>query len=217
MPFPTVLGESLVVTLQFALLLRDGFTGSDQLLGDVKVKSGTFAGRQKDSSGAFLFFDLPPGPQSFLVSSGVNTPYYQPITIAVTVPMPSLLWPAFPDRTLADTSLPLDDPGQPAAYIAQRQLATLLPRTAYPFPSGTTLIRGAVLHGGLPLSAATVQAAGTDPAYVTGADGEFVLFVSSPSGVPQVVAVTAKHAGLADGSSSVTVMRGLSVSTVINM
>src|SRR5580698_1346247 len=107
MPFPTLQGESTTVTLQFALLLFDGFTGSSQLVGDVTVVSGTIDGEQQDSGGAFLFYNLKPGPQSLAVSSGIYTPYYLPTTIAVTVPMPSALWPAFPDVTLANRSLPL--------------------------------------------------------------------------------------------------------------
>jgi hypothetical protein len=218
MPFPTLQGESTTVTLQFALLLFDGFTGSSQLVGDVTVVSGTIDGEQQDSGGAFLFYNLKPGPQSLAVSSGIYTPYYLPTTIAVTVPMPSALWPAFPDVTLANRSLPLSDPGQTAAYKAQRQQATLLPTNAYPFPAGTTLIRGTVLHGGVPLAAATVQqAGGTDPAYTTGADGQFVLFLSSPPGLPQPVTVNATAAGLPAGSTTVTVTRGLTVSATINM
>src|SRR5271156_1338953 len=141
MPFPTVQGESIEVTLQFAMLLRDGVTNSNQLVGDVTVSSGSILGKQKDSTGAFLFLapDLKPGPQSFVVKSKLDTPYYLAVQIPVTVPMPSPLWPAFPDVTLANRNLPLGDPGQTAAYKTQRQLATLLPTTAYPFPAGSTL------------------------------------------------------------------------------
>jgi hypothetical protein len=218
MPFPTLQSESTEVKLQFALLLRDGLTNTGQLLGNVTVSSGTIVGRQKGYSGAFLFFDLKPGTQPLAVSSGPYTPYYLPTTIPVTVPMPSALWPAFPDVTLADPTLPLGDPGQTAAYKAQRQAATLLPTTSYPFPAGTTLIRGAVLHAGQPLAAATVQqASGSDPVYMTGADGQFVLFLANPPGLPTQVTVNATHAGLAAGTADVTVIRGLTVSVTINM
>jgi hypothetical protein len=218
MPFPTLQAEARQVQLQFALQLRDGFADSDQLVGDITVASGTIEGQQRDSSGSFLFYKLKPGAQSFMVSSGVYTPYYLPLTIPITVPMPSALWPAFPDITVANPSLSLSDPGQTAAYIAQRELATLLPTNAYPFPAGTTLIRGTVLHGGLPLAAATVQqTGGTDPAYITAADGQFVLYLSNPPGLPQSVTVTATHAALATGSAAVTVLRGLTVSVTINM
>jgi hypothetical protein len=218
MAFPTLPAESIQVSLQFALQLRDAFADSDQLLGDVAVTSASVRGQQKDASGSFLFFNLKAGARVFAVASGPYTPYYQPTSIAVNIPMPSPLWPAFPDQTVADPSLPLGDAGQTAAYKSQRRQATLLPSTAYPFPGTSTLIRGTVMHGGLPLAAATVQqTGGTDLAYVTGADGQFVLFLSNPPAVPQVITVTAKHAGLADGSVNVTVTRGLTASATINM
>ena len=218
MPFPTHPPESRVTTLQFAVQLRDAFADSDQLLGDVKVSSGAVNGVRKDASGTFLFYNLKAGQQALAVRSGRDTPYYVATDIAVNVPMPSKLWPAFPDVTLADTSLPLGDPGQTAAYKAQRTLATLLPTNAYPFPPGSTLIRGTVTHAGAPLSAATVQIQGTSgPAYVTGSDGQFVLFLPAQSGLPQQVTVNAKHAALADGNANVTVLSGLTVSVAIDM
>ncbi|WP_353064454.1 hypothetical protein RBB77_01660 [Tunturibacter psychrotolerans] len=220
MPFPTVQGESIEVTLQFAMLLRDGVTNSNQLVGDVTVSSGSILGKQKDSTGAFLFLapDLKPGPQSFVVKSKLDTPYYLAVQIPVTVPMPSPLWPAFPDVTLANRNLPLGDPGQTAAYKTQRQLATLLPTTAYPFPAGSTLIRGAVMHGGLPLAGALVQETpGSDPAYTTGPDGQFVIFLANPPGLPQAVTLTATYPALPAGTATVTVIRGLTVSATINM
>jgi hypothetical protein len=218
MSFPVQQAESIEVTLQFALLLRDGFANSDQLQGNVSVNSGLVEGQQKDSSGTFLFFNLKSGAQTINVSSTVDTPYYLPAQISVTLPMPSPLWPAYPDVTQANPSLPLGDPGQTAAYKAQRAAATLLPATGYPFPLGATLIRGTVLHNALPLSAATVQlTGGPDPAYVTGSDGQFVLYVSSPPGLPQAATITATHAGMANGTVNVTMIRGLTVSATINM
>lgn len=218
MPFPILKGEDIRDSLQFALLLRDGFANSDELLGDVTVTSGNAVGQQKGDCGTFLFYSLKPGLQSIKVKSGPYTPYYLPATIAVTVPMPAPRWPAFPDVTLADPNLPLGDPGQPAAFKAQRQAATLLPASSYPFLAGTTLIRGTVLHGGQNLSGATVQqAGGTDPSYTTGADGQFVLFLANPPGIPTQVAVTAAYPGLVNGSANVTVIRGLTVRVTINM
>lgn len=218
MPFPITAGEWRRDNLQFALLLRDGFADSDQLLGGVSVKSGAIAGQQQGSSGAFLFYSLKPGPQNLMVSSGLYTPYYLPVTIPVTVPMPAPLWPAYPDVTTANPNLPLGDPGQTAVYKVQRQAATLLPTNAYPFPEGATLIRGTVTHGGRNLARATVQQSpGTDPSYLTAADGQFVLFVSNPPGMPTPVTVTAKCPGLPDGSVTVTVLRGLTVSATITM
>lgn len=218
MPFPITQPEVIDVALQFALQLRDGYADSDQLLSSVTAASGTVNGEQKDSSGTFLFYDLQPGAQNINVSSDAATPYYLPKQVAVNVPMPAALWPAFPDITIADPTLPLGDSGQPAAYKMQRLAATLFPTTAYPFPAGATLIRGTVLRGGLPLSATTVQqTGGTDPAYVTGADGQFVLYLSNPPAIPLPVTISAQHAGLANGNANITVLRGLTVSVTINM
>jgi hypothetical protein len=225
MPFRVLTDEFTKVDLQFALLLRDGFTDSDQLLGEVSVTAGNIQGQQKESSGTFLFFDLTPGALALSVSSDPETPYYLPATVGVAIPVPDppplpppFLWPAFPDIRLADPTLPLGDAGQKPAYIAQRKAATLLPATAYPFPEGTTLIRGTVRHAGNPQLNATVQQVGsTDPAYVTAGDGQFVLFWKDAPGVPQTVTVNVKHAGLADGNVNVTVVRGLTVSVTVDM
>ena len=218
MPFPITQPEVIDVTLQFALQLRDGYADSDQLLGRVTAASGGVNGEQKDSSGTFLFYDLQPGAQNISVSSDSKTPYYLPNQVAVNVPMPSPLWPVFPDITIADPTLPLGDPGQTPAYKVERLAATLFPTTAYPFPAGATLIRGTVLHNNQPLAATTVQrTGGTDPAYVTGADGQFVLYLSNPPVLPLPVTITAQHAGFANGNANITVLRGLTVSVMINM
>lgn len=218
MAFPTLQPEIVDVNLQFALQLRDGYADSDQLLGNVTVASGPVEGEQKDASGTFLFYDLKAGAQDLTVKSDSLTPYYQPTQVTVTVPMPARLWPAFPNITIADPTLPLGDAGQKPAYKAQRQAATLLPTTAYPFPSGATLIRGTVLHNQQPVTAARVQqAGGTDPAYTTGADGAFVLYLSSPPALPLLVTVNAQHAVLGAATGNVTVLRGLTVSLTINM
>ncbi len=218
MVFPTLQPEIVEVTLQFALQLRDGYADSDQLLGKVTVASGPALGEQKDASGTFLFYGLNAGAQSLTVKSAPETPYYLPAQIAVMVPMPAALWPAFPDITIADPTLPLGDPGQNPAYKTQRQAATLLPTTAYPFPGGATLIRGTVLHNQQPVVAAQVlQAGGTGPAYTTGADGAFVLYLPDPPALPLPVTVNAHHAVLGNANGSVTVLRGLTVSLTINM
>lgn len=225
MSFRILTDEFTKVDLQFALLLRDGFADSDQLLGDVSVTGGSIQGQQKEPSGMFLFFDLQPGVQALSVRSGPETPYYLPATVSVTIPVPappplpaSFLWPAFPDIRLADPTLPLGDAGQKPAYIAQRKAATLLPTTAYPFPEGRTLIRGTVTHANNPLPNATVQQVGsTDPAYLTADDGQFVLFWKDAPGVPQVVTLNVKHAGLADANVNITLVRGLTVSVTVDM
>src|SRR5437763_10870684 len=128
----------LNVTLQFALLLRDGFADSDQLLGEVTVSAGAIKVKRRDSEGTFLFYKLKPGAQSFSVESGSDTPYYLPKKVDVAIPVqqpvppaPQYPWPVFPDVRLADPDLLLGDPAQKQSYKKQRQAATLFPSTAY--------------------------------------------------------------------------------------
>ena len=119
MSFPIGPLEASVTKLSFALLLRDNLTFADALAGDVEVTAGSRTGQRKGTTGAFLFSSLGNGPISLSVRSAPNTPYYLPTDIPVTIPMPSVLWPAFPDITLANPSLDLWDPKQPPAYRTQ--------------------------------------------------------------------------------------------------
>jgi hypothetical protein len=221
MPFATLKGESIQTNLQLALLLRDGFARSGDLLGDVVVEGTTEKGRRQDQTGIFVFFNLKPGPQALSVASAPDTPYYLPRKVTVAVPNPPLpasLWPAFPDVTKADPDLMLDDPAQRLAYISERLAATLLPSTTYPFPEGTTLIRGSVTHANHPLADAVVRQIGSvDPSYRTGVDGAFVLFWREAPAVPEVVTIEASHATLASVSVDVSVARGLTVPVAIDM
>jgi hypothetical protein len=212
------------VTLQFALLLRDGFAASDELLGVVTVTGANATGQQKGSTGTFLFYDLKPGAQQLAVSSDPDTPYYLPAKVGIQIPVPDppppvpFLWPAFPDIRLADPTLPLGDTGQKAAYRTQRAAATLSPSIAYPFPEGTTLIRGRVTHAGGSLARASVQQAGSaDPGYVTDSEGQFVLYWRDAPATPKAVTLNLTAAGLPAKSATVTVMRGLTVSTTVDL
>ena len=133
--------EPQQLTVAFVLQLHDGFTGEPHLEGDVTVEvANREVARAKPDRAQFLFFTLPSGPYSLTVQSE----YYVPVSIPVTLPMTTALWPAFPDRALADPALQLDDPGQTAAYLAQRAMATLQPSVQYPFRLGANLARGTV-------------------------------------------------------------------------
>jgi hypothetical protein len=220
MPFDITMPELITnFKLQFALTLRDAFADSDDLVGKVAVL-GTVAGRRKDFSGAFLFDGLRAGAQDLAVSSADDTPYYLPKKVPVTIPVPApplpapqYPWPVFPDKRLANPNLPLRDPGQPQEYRDQRAAATLWPSIAYPFPAGATLIRGTVTHGGPgnPLDQASVQQVGsTDPAYLTGKDGQFVLYWEQAPSIPKQVTLRVTAAGgLGPKNQNLTVTRGL--------
>jgi hypothetical protein len=219
------LEEKQNLNVQFAVLLRDSFADAEELLGELDVKVGTLRARRKESSGLFWFQNVTAGNHVLSVSSTEDPPYYLAKTFNVTIPPPAPSapsprnpWPAFPDIQLADPNLLLGDSGQTAAYKQQRTAATLFPTTAYPFPDGATLIRGTVTHAGSPFPGATVKLVGSgDPAYLTGADGQFVLYWQDAPGIPKSVTLNLTALGLPEKNQNVTVMRGLTASIAIDM
>lgn len=219
MGFPLSFSETRNAACRFAVFLTDAFTGRNSLNGTVNVKiAGQPAAFQKPGESTWIFFALPDGAYNISVASDPDTLYYLPVTIPVNLPAAHPLWPGFPDQGLADATLMLDDPGQPAAYRAQRALAALQPAASYPFPSGTTLVRGKVAAGGVPLSNATVLVdGGTQLPYVTGADGQYVIFFNRPTGMTQNVNLRAQHAAKPDVVTAVTVERGRTVNLDIPM
>jgi hypothetical protein len=219
MTFPVGPLESSVTTLSFALLLRDRLTFADSLAGEVTVTASSTTGLRQGSSGVFVFFSLAKGAIPLSVHSSADTPYYLPTTIAVTLPMPSPLWPAFPDSTIADLSLDLWDPKQPAAYRMQFLQACLAPSIAYPFDSGTTLVRGVVADSTTKAALADVtlsSSAATLP-YVTGADGQFVLVFQQPPALPTPVTILAQRPGHPDVSQQVAIRRAATVTLQISI
>jgi hypothetical protein len=225
--------HELKLDFGFALLLYDGFTRSQQLVGQITVRLKDkptikpFTPFEKTAEATFLFFGLPPGDYTVQVRSNERTPearpaYYLPADIPITIPMPHVLWPAFPDITLADQDKLPDDPGQPAAYRAQRKAATLQPSTAYPFPAGATLVRGKVLAAGVPLLDAVVtdsnQLNYQTGTYRTGSDGEFVLFFENVSGaIDTTITLLATHEARPNKRTDVKVRRGITAVTNIEM
>ena len=149
MTYPGLVFSEEISVPGFALQLYDGFTGEPQLQGQVTV---SIAGQKppvaKTDSATFVFLNIGPGAYSISVQSSAQTPYYVPVNLPVTLPMPNPLWQTYPDPSVSDPTKPLDDPNQSAAYLAQRQPATLRPTPQYPFPPGATLVRGTVLAGG---------------------------------------------------------------------
>jgi hypothetical protein len=218
MSFPLGALEQNETRLIFALLLRDRITFSTHLLGDVSVTAGGRIGQRKNSSGTFLFFDLPNGPVDFSIRSGRDTPYYLPADVTVTLPPSSALWPAFPDIALADPALMLSDPAQPAPFRTQFLQACLSPSPAYPFEPTATLLRGVVLHASAPVAGAIVSdLAGNAPAALTGADGQFALAFPAPATSPVNVTVRAHSAGNPDVDTAVSIRRAATTAVQINV
>jgi hypothetical protein len=233
--------------LSLALLLYDGFTGAQELIGNISVSLAneiltspltsplppfqntpqtTF---RKTPQATFLFFGLFPGAYIASVRSNVDLPdqtpqYYLPADVSINVadlpvadPVQKPIWPAFPDINLADSAKPLDDPTQTPAYRAQRLAATLQPSTAYPFPAGSTLVRGTVFANGAPLAGATVQRVGDNLQYTTADDGGFALFFTQIRGVGETITLQATHALHPTVQQNTDVHRGMTVATNIVM
>jgi hypothetical protein len=210
--------ETQTVQVTFVLELYDGVTGLPALAGTVRAAvAGHATPWQKPNIAQFVFFQLAPGSYTVNVASIAQTPYYLPVSIPITVPAPGALWPAFPDRTLADPTKLLSDPGQTAPYLAQRAQATLMPSAQYPFGAGATLLRGTVSAAGAPLAGAQVSETGSTQKYVTAADGQYVLFFNSVDGMGQTATIQAVCPPHASQTVTVTLLRGLAVSKDIVM
>ena len=178
--------DVLQMTPSLVLSLRDAFSGSNVLAGDLIVKIGQIKPVFQSGPGEFVFGNLVNGRYIVNVQSVSEQPYYCAVNIPVTLPGPrpaNSLWDplpvagGYPDIGLADPAKMLDDPEQTSGYLGQRALATLLPTTAYPFPPGTTLVRGVVTAAGVPLSGALIS---TTP---IAQPGQFPILVSNPSGI----------------------------------
>src|SRR5258708_3820267 len=116
--------ETITSSIRFVLELRDAFTRTPVLPGAVEVQiSNEWKPFTKPAQGLWIFPALPDGVFNIEVRPAPDVPYYLPVDIPITLPPSNPLWPAFPDRTLANLNLNLDDPAQPAAYRAQRDLA----------------------------------------------------------------------------------------------
>jgi hypothetical protein len=204
--------ETAVVQVAFVLELYDGITGLPALAGSVLAEVASHEiGYQKPNTSQFVFFTLTPGTYIINVTSNQAVPYYEPANIAVAVPAPGTLWPAFPDRTVADPTKLLDDPGQTPAYLAQRAQATLMPTAQYPFAAGATLARGTVRAAGVPLAGAQVTRVGGPEQYVTAVDGQYVLVFDSVDGMGQAVTLQSAHAPYANQQTAVTLLRGFTI------
>jgi IPT/TIG domain len=204
-----------VFTVQpsLVLLLWDEFTGTNMLAGDVTVEiSNTNPPLQNAPAAQFVFANLANGSYTVNVQSTPDQPYYLPVNIPVTLPFerpedslwnPQPVWPGYPDIVLADPNKTLTDPGQTPAYLGQRTLATLAPTTAYPFPAGATLVRGAVTAAGVALSGALVTTA------PVAQPGQFPVVVVNPTGATSAAqSLAVVHAPVIDSLDPPTVIAG---------
>jgi hypothetical protein len=210
--------ETVTTKLVFALRLRDRLTLDDALAGDVAVTAGPRTGLRKPGTGTFVFLDLPAGPVVCSVRSADDTPFYRPVDIPVVIPSGSALWPAYPDNGLADPTLPLSSPAQPAAFRTQFLACALLPDVAYPFDPAATLARGVVSHASAGVAGANVlDVAGNALPFVTGPGGEFVLVFTNPPAATAAVTIRTQRQGQAAVDTAVTIRRATTTAVAINV
>ena len=235
--------DVLELRLVFALMLSDRFTETNQLAGRITVRIANqplvkpFVPMQQPGQARFFFFDLPPAPYTLQVRSNKagqiddpnhpqveeppyylsELPYYFDVDVPIVFPLAHDRWPAFPDLLAADQTKPLEDPTQPLPFRQQRALAMLQPTVAYPFPIGATLVRGRVLAGGLPVDSARVRRVNDDLEYLTGPDGQFVLFFKNVNGASEDITIRATHPPQPDQDQIVRIRRGLTVAQDIVM
>ncbi len=220
------------VAVRFVVQLFDGFTGGTVPAGDLSARlTPELAGKRfrivrKSPDATFVCIGLPPDDYTLTVTSNTDrvpatAPYYFARSYPFTVPPPPaippqldpaepLVWPGIPDISLADLDLPLDHPQQRAAFLAQRREATLLPTAAYPFPPDATLVRGTVLNAkNEPLAGAKVEWKDGGQTFLTGADGQFVVFLLDFPKPPQITLRATHHAATA--TRVIEVRRGTTV------
>jgi hypothetical protein len=204
----------------FGLTLVDAFTNEARLATAVGVEvDGVVAPAfSREYESTFVFLGLAPGAHVARVRAPDGFPYYLPKDIPFVLPTTDAHYPLFPDPLLADPSKMLDDSTQTAAYLAQRAAVTLAFTPAYPFPSGTTLVRGTVFQAGpLPLGGATVTRTGGTESFVTGDDGQFVLHLAQASALGETVTLHATAPGKAPADIPVAVRRGLTATATITL
>jgi hypothetical protein len=142
----------ITTTLSLAVSLQDDYTGN-QPIGGVKVfLEGQDLKSVKNPSGYYLFPDLPGSEYQVRV----ETQHY------------------FKEETTM--KLPDLDPLNPVVQVE------LKPKPSYPFPHGTTLIRGMVQGSdGNTIPGAKVEIMGKDISNETTEKGEFVLYLKGLS------------------------------------
>jgi hypothetical protein len=231
--------------LVFALMLLDRFTETNKPVGKLTVRIANqpfeppFVPAQQPGQTSFFFYELPAAAYTLQVRSNregkaddaripqedeppfylSEPPYFFGVDIPIVIPPPNNLWPGYPDVLLADQTKPLNDPTQPVAFRNQRARATLQPTNAYPFPGGSSLVRGRVLANNNPLGNARVRRFDINDGleYRTGADGFYVLFFKSVKGADEPITIRASHGLHPDKDQAVTVRRGMTVTQNIVM
>ena len=156
-----------VINVSLSILPQDHFFPERYPLGNLNIffKNEQLYGI-RNYSGYYVFINLEDGEYTVRIESE----YYH--TKEFTVILPSDSSPPGGTIPSDDEDLALQDYNSVLVVTA-----TLRPKTTYPFPSGSSLIRGIVFDGdNSPLSGATVSVVGKEIKNVTTEAGEFVLY-----------------------------------------
>lgn len=143
-----MLMEQRRVRVSFAVRLIDDYTKQSGLVGDTVVRIvGNGRAGFQNASKYHVFTDV----RETNVTVRVENPYYHSRDVAVNI------------VTL--------NPRNPVVVV------TLSPNTLYPFPAGSTIVRGSVIDtGSNPIEGATVSAIGGTVTVRSGARGGFALY-----------------------------------------
>lgn len=151
--------------LSLAVRLVDPFTGETAVDGPRVTLEGRSANPVRNPSGYFVFLDIEPGTVTVLVDGGSKF-LDERVTGVTTV-----------DITDPATTV---DPADPTTFPVET--VELTPSPAYPFPSGTTLIRGRVLDpASEPIPEATVEIRNHGAGTRTDGNGEYVVVIDPVS------------------------------------
>jgi hypothetical protein len=214
--------DERALRVSLAVPLVDAFTGGSPR-GDPSVSiDGSTATPIRNASGQFVFVDLDLDPGDVTVTVDGGAYYADPEPVDVTIPTEAEL--AAAETSGADVFDPSADPVG---------VDELVPTPTYPFPPGTTLVRGRVVDdtGATPVRVPDAQVGvdGVDRVTTTTDDGEYVVCFARAEAVSVVrdggawlvrvggtdPTITAEATGL--GTHAVTVSVPAGRTTVVDL
>lgn len=171
----------LTTRLTFAVLLRDGFAPRNGLTGGCQISlAGGEAAPVMNRSGHYCFVDLPEGDYTVVTS----TKYYLDQEVAVAT---AVL-----------------DPKSPAIVI------DLEPSLAYPFPPGTTLLKGRIVDlAGGGVSGAQVEIQSLGRRLVSDQHGMFLFYFKGLDQDEERIRLEISKVGFRDTHHNVDIERGV--------
>lgn len=171
----------LTTRLTFAVLPRDGFAPQKGLTGGCQISlAGGEAAPVMNRSGHYCFVDLPAGDYTVVTSAK----YYLDQEVAIAT---ALL-----------------DPKSPAIAI------DLEPSLAYPFPPGTTLLKGRIVDpaGGV-VSGAQVEIQSFGRRFVSDKHGMFLFYFKGLDQEEERIRLEVSKVGFRDKHRNVDIERGV--------